>query len=309
MDKFSPRSDYLDVNGIRLHYLDWGGHGSVLLFLAGMGCSAYIFSTLAPRFTDKFHVLALDRRGHGDSDYPETGYDADTLTEDLHQFLDALKIEQVILAGHSFANIELSHFSVLYPERVLKLVYLDAVYDNTSPEYKTVMGQNPLPKMIPAWPENDPETIDDYIAISKRLYPAIAAIWGETMAEQTKHMVRITAEGTVVDKMSNTISKTINDTFNNYVPKYSQIQAPVLSFFAIRDGSDFLSSEYMTEEQKSQVIDYFTTTLLSYKKNFIEQFQRQVPHAVVVEIPNGHHYCFIKQEELVFNEMMNFLLE
>ena len=309
MDKFPPRSDYVDVNGIRLHYLDWGGHGPLLLFLAGMGCSAFIFSAFAPRFTDKFHVLALDRRGHGDSDYPGTGYDADILSDDQLQVLDALKIVQVILAGHSLAYIELSHFSVLYPERVLKLVYLDAVYDNTSPEYKAVMGQNPLPKMIPPWPENDPATIEDYIAISKRLYPALAAIWGEAMAEQTKHTVRVTTEGKVVDKMSDTISKAINDTFNNYVPKYSKIRAPVLSFFAIRDGSDFLSSDYMTEEQKAQVTDYFQTVLLPYRKNFTERFQRQVPHAVVVEIPNGHHYCFIKQEELVFNEMRKFLVD
>jgi pimeloyl-ACP methyl ester carboxylesterase len=72
-----------------------------------MGCSAYIFGEIAPRFTDKFHVLALERRGHGNSDYPETGYDPDTLTEDLRQFLDALKIDQVILAGHSMGYIKL----------------------------------------------------------------------------------------------------------------------------------------------------------------------------------------------------------
>ena len=152
MDKSPHKSDFINANGIRLHYLDWGGNGPALVFLAGMGCSAYVFSKFAARFTDNFHVLALDRRGHGDSDYPETGYDPATLTEDLRQFLDALKIDRVILAGHSFAYIELSHFAVLYPERVLKLVYLDAVYDNTSPEYEAVMSKNPLPKMIPAWP-------------------------------------------------------------------------------------------------------------------------------------------------------------
>src|SRR5919205_3334489 len=92
MNAPSCKSDFVNVNGIRLHYLDWGGNGPVLLFLAGMGCSAYIFKQLAPRFADKFHVLALDRRGHGDSDYPETGYDPDTLTKDLRQFLNVLNI-------------------------------------------------------------------------------------------------------------------------------------------------------------------------------------------------------------------------
>jgi pimeloyl-ACP methyl ester carboxylesterase len=110
MDKSPHESGFVSVNGINLHYLDWGGSSDVLLFLAGLGCNAHNFDDFAPRFSDTFHVMALTRRGHGESDYPETGYDIDTLTEDIRQFLDALEIEQVILAGHSMAGVELSHF-------------------------------------------------------------------------------------------------------------------------------------------------------------------------------------------------------
>jgi len=202
MDKSPHKSDFVNVNGIRLHYLDWGGEGPVLLFIPGMGCSAYIFSRFAPRFTDKFRVLAFDRRGHGDSDYPETGYDADTLTEDLRQFLDALEIDRVILAGHSLAYLELSRFAVLYPDRVLKLVFLDAVYYRTSPEAKAIWEKNPVPKIMPAWPKDDPETLVDYIATIKRLFPSLAVIWDDVMDEQTRHTVSTSPEGKVVDKMS-----------------------------------------------------------------------------------------------------------
>jgi pimeloyl-ACP methyl ester carboxylesterase len=297
----------VNVNGIRLHYLDWGGNGPVLLFLTGMGCSAYIFGEFAPRFVEEFHVLALDRRGHGDSDYPETGYDPDTLTEDLRQFLDALKIEQVILAGHSMGYIELCHFTALYPQRVRKLVFLDAAYDNTSAENKAVFEKNPLPQIIPAWPDTDPSTIEDYIATTKRLYPAMAVIWNNVMDEQTRHTLRTTPDGKVVDKMSDGISKAIGDTFASYAPEYSAIKVPTLSFFAIRDGFDYLSSDYMTADQKVQVIDFFKTVLQPHQRKYIEQFQRKVLHARVVEIPSGHHYCFIKQEEVVFEEIIKFL--
>lgn len=309
MDKSLQKSDFVNVNGLRLHYLDWGGHGPVLLFLAGMGCSAYIFGRFAPRFTNRFHVLALDRRGHGDSDYPETGYDADTLTEDLRQFLDALKIDKVILAGHSMAYIELCHFTALYPERVLKLVFLDAAYDNSSSESKAAFGKNPLPKMMPGWPEDFSGTIEDYIVEIKRRFAALAVVWNEPMDEQTRHTFQATSNGKVVDKMSDAISNAINDTLSSYVPEYSNIQVPLLSLFAIRDGSDYRSSDYMTEAQKDQVTDFFQTVLQPYQKRYIEQFQCKVPHARIVEIPKGHHYCFIKQEALVFNEMRKFLLE
>ena len=65
----------------------------------------------------------------------------------------------------------------------------------------------------------------------------------------------------------------------------------------------------MTEEQKSQVLDFFKTVLQLHKKQYIKQFQAKMPHARIVEIPRGHHYCFIKQEELVYQEMRKFLLE
>ena len=112
MDKSPHKSDFVNANGIKLHYLDWGGNGEAVLFLAGMGCNAHVFDDFAPRFTDQFHAMALTRRGHGESDHPETGYDLDTLTGDICQFLYMLGIEKVILAGHSMANIELSHFAV-----------------------------------------------------------------------------------------------------------------------------------------------------------------------------------------------------
>jgi pimeloyl-ACP methyl ester carboxylesterase len=309
MDKSPHKSDFVGVNGIKLHYLDWGGEGETLLFLAGMGCSVHIFDGFAPRFTDRLHVLALDRRGHGDSDYPKIGYDPETLTEDLRQFLDALMIDKVILVGHSLAYIELSRFAVLYPERVLKLIFLDAAYDNSSPEQKAVFEQNPMPKMMPAWPEDHFDTLEDYIATVKRLYPSLASIWGEIMEEQTKHTVKTTPEGKVMDKMSEAEFKAINDTINSYSPEYAKIRVPTQSFFTLQDGSAFLSSEFMTEEQKAQVINFFKTVRQPYTKQYIKQFQRKMPHAKIVVIPNGHHYCFIKQEEIVFEEMHKFLTE
>jgi non-heme chloroperoxidase len=280
-----------------------------LLFLAGIGCSVYIFDKFAPLFTDKFRVLAMDRRGHGDSDYPETGYDADTLTDDLRQFLDALKIDKVILAGHSLAYIELSCFAVLYPEQVLKLIFLDAAYEDATPEFKAMMEKNPIPKMLPVWPEDYFDTVEEYIATIKRFYPSLAAIWGEVMEEQTKHTLKTTAEGKVMDKMSEAEFKAISDTIKSYAPEYVKIQAPTLSFFAHQDGSAFLSSEYMSEEEKALVLDFFKTVRQPYNRQYFEQFQRMLPRAKIVEIPNGHHYCFIKQEELVYEEMRKFLLE
>jgi len=287
MDTSHHNSDFVNVNGIRLHYLDWYGNGPVLLFLAGKGCSAHIFDKFAPRFADKFHVIALTRRGHGDSDYPETGYDPDTLTEDVRHFLDALEIDQVILVGHSMANIEICHFAALYPERVLNLVFLDAAYDRTLPGYKAIMEKNPLRNIQPPDANNDYYTIEDYVAFLKRASPALAAIWGELMDEEVLHWVRKSPEGYVVDKMSAAISKALDDTLTSYAPEDLKIRAPVLSIYVILDSTYFLSPDYMTEEQKKQVIEFIDTLRPIHQRECIEQFRRNVPHAKIVESPKG----------------------
>ena len=309
MEPSLHKSDFVNVNGIRLHYLDWGGSGQALLFLPGLGCNAHIYDQFAPRFIDRFHVLGLTRRGHGDSDYPETGYDIDTLTEDIRQFLDCLNIEQAILAGHSFAGIEMSHFAALYPERVLKLVFLDAAYNRSLPEYKDMLENYPVKDFEIPGADEDYYTIQDYITFIKRTYPALAALWGELMDEHILHEVCINSEGKVVDKMTDNISKALNDTIASYVPEDAKIQAPVLSFYALRENTYYVAPSYMTSEQQTLVIEFFDKFQQPWNLHSIEQFRRNVPHAKIVEIPRGHHYCFIKQEEIVFDEMNIFLSE
>jgi non-heme chloroperoxidase len=307
MDTSPHTSDFVTVNdGTRLHYLDWGGDGPVLLLLAGLGCTAHIFDRFAPRFVDQFRVLALTRRGHGQSDYPETGYDIDTLTEDIRQFMDTLKIDQVILVGHSLAGIELSHFAALHPERVLKVVFLDAAYDRASPAFKATQAKNPL-YTIPRPGENeDHYTIEEVTATILRGYPSLAVIWSEVFDTEVEHSVKRTPEGKVVDKMSDTISKAIRDTIDTYLLEDAKIKAPVLSFFALTDSANYIA-DFMSDEQRAQMVEFFDTVRTPYDLAWIAQFQRNVPRARVVVIPQGHHYCFIQQEELVFDEMRSFL--
>jgi len=309
MDKSPHKSDFVSVNEIKLHYLDWGGEGDVLLFLAGMGCNAHIFDGFAPRFTDKFHVMALTRRGHGESDHPETGYDVDTLTEDVCQFMDVLGIEKVILAGHSMASIELSHFFALHPERVLKLIFLDAAYDRSSASSKNFREKSPWRNIQPPGLDVDYYTEQDYFAAMKRAYHSLAVVWNDAMEASSLHEINKTPEGKIVDRMSDAISKSITDTLTSYVPEDSKITAPTLAFFAMSKGTYSISDDWMTDEQKAQLMNHFETTENSWTRENIQQFRQNVPHAIIIEVPQGHHYCFIKQDELAYDEMWKFLLE
>lgn len=308
MDKSRHTSGFVNINGIKLHYLDWGGNGNVLLFLAGMGCNAHIFDDFAPRFNDKFHVMALTRRGHGESDHPETGYDVDTLTEDIRGFLDALGIDTVILAGHSMANVELSHFFALYPDRVLKLIFLDAAYVRNSASYQNMVENSPWRRIQPPGLDVDCYSPDDYFSAMKRAYPSFTKIWTEAMQQQSLHEITQAPDGKVVDCMSDGISKAIADMLTSYVLEDSKIKAPALAFFSLSKGINAISDEWMTDDQKVEILQHVETRENPWTRESIEGFQRNVPHATIIEIPNGHHYCFIEQEELVYEEMRRFLL-
>lgn len=149
-----PTDRFVVVNGVRLHYLEWGGTGDALLFLTSFGGSAHEFDDLAPKFTHRFRVLGLTRRGKPPSDQPVTGYDTRMLVEDIRAFLDAMKIRRVALAGYSIAGPEQTLFASTYPDRVSRLVYLDALSDPKSAhELATNPGTRyPLPLPDPSGP-------------------------------------------------------------------------------------------------------------------------------------------------------------
>ena len=303
MDNSMPKSDF--VNGIKLHYLDWGGEGQALIFLTGMGSSAYIFGNFAPLFTDKFRVLALTRRGQGDSDYPETGYDADTLTEDIRQFMDALHIEKAILVGHSLAGVELTHFVATHPTRVEKLIYLDALDDRRS--LQAIQEQSPLKGIEIKNEKSFPHTFEEYIADIKRDLPYFAEIWSDVWGQEFFHNVKVNEAGIFVDKMPASVEKMmVENLIKGYVPKRVEAKIPTLIFYAF--GIPTLQNGY-TREQKASFGQYFRNVREPVLRSVISEFQNRFPHAKIVEIPDGHHYCFMVQEELVCNEMRKFLLE
>lgn len=147
-----PPAQFVSANGVRLHYLNWGGRNSeTILFLTSLGGTADDFHPLAIGLTDRYRVLGLTRRGQGQSEKPAHGaYDNSTLVEDIQAFLDVLNIERVTLVGYSLAGNELTEFAIRYPKRLRKLVYLDAAYD--LPRNKELGRKGD----IPPWQFDDP---------------------------------------------------------------------------------------------------------------------------------------------------------
>ena len=114
----------LDIGGLSLHYLDWGGDGPPLVMLHGLTGHAHTWDHTAAALRDRYRVLALDQRGHGDSGWASR-YGASLMAEDLLAFLDALQLREVTLMGLSMGGIVAFLFTASHPERVRDLIVLD----------------------------------------------------------------------------------------------------------------------------------------------------------------------------------------
>ena len=113
------------IGGLRFHYRDWGGSGTPIVLLHGLASTCRIWDLVAPILSDDFAVVALDQRGHGESDKPDRGYDFATVSGDLHGFIEALKLERPVIAGHSWGGDVALEYAVARPEVPRGLCFVD----------------------------------------------------------------------------------------------------------------------------------------------------------------------------------------
>jgi 2-hydroxy-6-oxonona-2,4-dienedioate hydrolase/2-succinyl-6-hydroxy-2,4-cyclohexadiene-1-carboxylate synthase len=113
------------VNGIQLHYQEFG-EGPAFVMIHGItGNLAIWHLEIVPALMSAFRITTYDLRGHGYSDVPPTGYTTADHASDLRQLLDNLGIQRAHVMGHSFGADIALHFTILFPERVDRLVLVE----------------------------------------------------------------------------------------------------------------------------------------------------------------------------------------
>jgi len=123
----TPADRFVTVNGLRLHYLDWGNASKPpLVMVHGIGRVAHTFDHIAPAFTADYHVLAVDMRGHGDSAWdPAANYLVEDHVKDFEGFVAALTLRGLTLWGNSTGGRVVQVYAGLHADNVRALIVED----------------------------------------------------------------------------------------------------------------------------------------------------------------------------------------
>ncbi|MBL8132956.1 MAG: alpha/beta hydrolase [Anaerolineae bacterium] len=145
-------SRFVQANGVTIHLLDYGGEGEPLVLMHGLTANGHSFDGLARHgLTRRLHVYALDLRGRGLSDKPQTGYGMADHARDLIGVLDALGLERALIGGHSFGGLVTIYAAAVYPERVSKMVIMDSGLMHPQVRELIKPSLERLGKALPSW--------------------------------------------------------------------------------------------------------------------------------------------------------------
>jgi pimeloyl-ACP methyl ester carboxylesterase len=187
--KIKMKNHLIKTNTIQLHYLEFEGHQPTLIFMHGLTANAHaVDGLIAAGLSPAFQVLSVDLRGRGESEAPVSGYSMQEHAADMMGLMDALTIDKAILAGHSFGGFLALYLAKYFPERVDKLILIDAAA-HMHPNTKAMLG--------PALGRLD-QTFSSFNAYLEKVKAApYLTFWDEQMLSYYQADVKTHADGTV----------------------------------------------------------------------------------------------------------------
>jgi esterase len=186
-----PADHDVVVDGLRLHYLDWGGTDRrPLLFLHGGGLTAHTWDLVCLALRADFHCLALDQRGHGDSEWsPVLDYGPDAHVRDIRGLIEQLGLEQPVLVGHSLGGLNAMVLAAAAAEQLGGIALVD-------------VGPDPHPgaiKRIGDFVMGDPGggSLEDFVERARAFNPRRDP---RLLRYSLRHNLRRTPDGTLTWK-------------------------------------------------------------------------------------------------------------
>ena len=178
----TPEHGFIDADGLRLHYLDWGNsEAQPMLLLHGLQDCANSWDFFAAAMCPDYHVIALDHRGHGDSGQAsEDRYRLIDYVSDVHKAVELLGLRDLLLVGHSAGGRNAFMYAIANQDKVTSLAVVDIDPDEVNPESQGMFRRY-------ASESDEWDSLDDVIERLRTRQPNTP---DEMLAYQAAHMTR-----------------------------------------------------------------------------------------------------------------------
>jgi pimeloyl-ACP methyl ester carboxylesterase len=273
--RIQPRDGFTAGNHLQLHYRRWSAaspdpHVPPILLLHGLASAAHIWDLVAPLLAERgYLVIALDQRGHGESDKPDSGYDFASIVEDDTVAARSLGIERPIIVGHSWGASVALQYAAVHDGNVTALVLVDGATSQLSlrPHWSREQAlQDLAPPRFAGTPR---ETFLSYY----RSGP-LGQQWTPELEEIVLHIVQLREDNTVAPRLD----------FENHLQiigamwdqplfdLYQQVRCPIKLIVA-----------------EPQPANETQATFLRQRRQDIERLQALRPDMPVVLMPDTIH--------------------
>jgi pimeloyl-ACP methyl ester carboxylesterase len=121
------KSKFAKLDGAKIHYVNYGKGSDALVLIHGWTMNVDNWRDQIPDFASRYHVIAIDLPGHGQSDKPQVSYSMDYFARAVEAVMKDAKAKRAVLVGHSMGTPVARQFYRQYPQKTLALVIVDGV--------------------------------------------------------------------------------------------------------------------------------------------------------------------------------------
>jgi pimeloyl-ACP methyl ester carboxylesterase len=296
----TPRTAVLEVQGVRVQYVDWGGRGEALVLVPARCETPFVFGDLAPLLVNRFRVLGVTARGCGSSGLASNSYGVDLQIRELVGFLDGMRIDRAIFAGHSASGGKVVRLARQFPSRVIRVVTFDIIYTGVPEQF-----ESRFEAAIGA--QNTTSTRLSLESHRREFQTWELGTWSAALERDFEEQTEKSADGALryrgrPDGWQQAFVEDVRQ--GRYYE--TEITHPAL-FFVARDLDMERLKQFPTEVQRELLP--MAEAIRRARAAQIARYQKNGPHVQIEWLENASHYLFVDKAREVAARMMNFLDE
>ncbi len=223
------------TNQIELQVREYEHDGQTIVFLHFGGANLMMWQKALPYFVDRYHLLLVDMRGHGKSDEPDTGYDLDTLAEDIAGLMQTLNIKKAHILGSSMGSEVGLALAANHPELVHSFVAEGSLFNefgaystNEDPLEKYEEFVNQFMEKVRNTPVKTYQTEEDLLEAKRKAYGE--ETWNDAFKEMEAYGIVKLGEGQYASAFRKKAKEDYFDHFfhNRLEEYYRRVKCPIL---------------------------------------------------------------------------------